>query len=65
MSFIYVGDEVVATYEMIGMSHRETHVGRCIVTAVMPSPRVRPVGRRLKEDLPCTWGAMTKVEDPR
>jgi hypothetical protein len=60
-STIYVGDRVWAEYLDIGMSHREIHAGYATVTAVHPTPRVRPDGA--SHDLPVPWiGIKHKAE---
>jgi hypothetical protein len=59
-SQIYVGDTVEADFEDVGPSHRMRYVGPAVVTAVHPSPRVRPHGWAY--DRHVRWSEIRKLE---
>jgi hypothetical protein len=62
MPAIYVGDTVQADFMDIGMSHYERYVGLAVVTAVHPSPRVKPLGWNF--DRPVTWAEICSLDVP-
>lgn len=61
LQVIYVGDIVKVDFETIEVSWRGRYAGLAVVTAVAPSPKVKPIGWNF--DRPIGWSEMTEIED--